>query len=59
MSPKNGEVTRDIISGGKRMVAPDINANGYKSSADFNSNQGAKNMHNIKSKRSEQDIKNI
>lgn len=59
MSPKNGEVTRDIISGGKRMVAPDINANGYKSSADFNSKQGAKNMHNIKSKRSEQDIKNI
>lgn len=59
MSPKNGEVTRDLISGGKKMVAPDINANGYGASADFNSKQGAKNMHNIKSQRSEQNIKNI
>lgn len=59
MSPKNGEVTRDLISGGKKMVSPDINANGYGASADFNSKQGAKNMHNIKSRRSEQNIKNI
>ena len=59
MSPKNGEVTRDIISGGKKMVSPDINANGYGASADFNSKQGAKNMHNVKSQRSEQNIKNI
>lgn len=59
MSPKNGEVTRDLISGGKKMVSPDINANGYGASADFNSKQGAKNMHNVKSQRSEQNIKNV
>jgi len=58
MSPKNGEVTRDLISGGKRMISPDINANGHGASADFNSKQGAKNMHKVKSQRSEQNIKN-